>query len=172
MFKHIVVIILTLIFTNESYAFLDFIAKEAKDLALVVSYTDAASELLEQFNGTEESTVTLRAVQKESERFKSMFNETVYVGKEFQSLKDGPKWNTNSLEQDIRNTTNYVRRLNHFITRAAFLGSDWSAVLGIHEVNNGVQKLTSLQRQIFAQQTMRYMDKKSIEIKEKNNGKL
>ena len=142
-------------------------ADEAKKVGQAVGYVDAVSDLLEQFRGTDDATIALREVQGQAQRFKTMFNETIYVGREYEALTKGPKWHKKNLEQDIRSTTQYVKRLNRFVAKAALLGSEWSAVLGIHEVNNGVQKLTSLQRQIFAQQTMRHLDEKAIELKEK-----
>jgi len=136
-------VIVILLFTSISHAFLDFIGEQAKKATEAAAYVDAVAELSEEIAPDEDIKAGASDIQRRSERIRNESANLRYVSRSTKTLLSGPDWTSRRLETNIRSTTDYIRRLKRLMGRVAILGNEGAIALNTTESNialNEVQK--------------------------------
>lgn len=146
----------TLLAESNAVAFLDFIGEQTKKAAETAAYTDAVADLASEMSPENELKSGALDLKNRAERLRSEANETRYLTQTTKDLMSGPDWTSKRLETNIRNTTDFVRRLKRLISRIAILGTDGATALNTAETNvalNAIQK--NQQSEIMIQQELK-----------------
>ena len=139
---------LILVWSCSGYAFLDFIAKKAEDVAQAAVYADAVSQLLEEIDDKNDASTELNYLRSELDKIRHETNEVSYVGTDIQRLLKGPDITSQRLDQNIRSTTDYIRRSKRMLLRSMALGTQGATALNTMETNvalNEIQKNQQIQ---------------------------
>ncbi len=134
---------LALIIPFKSFAFLDFLGEQAKKGAEAAAYVDAVSELIDEVSPTSEISDGANDLNRRAEYLRREASSLKYVSRTSKEVLLGPQWTSKRLETNIRNTTDYARKLKRLIARIAILGTDGATALNTTETNvalNDVQK--------------------------------
>lgn len=134
---------LALLIPFKSFAFLDFLGEQAKKGAEAAAYADAVSELIEEVNPSSELSDGANDLNRRADYLRRETSSLKYVSRTSKEVLLGPQWTSKRLETNIRNTTEYARKLKRLIARIAILGTDGATALNTTETNvalNDVQK--------------------------------
>lgn len=135
----------------QSYGFLDFLGEQAKKAAEAAAYADAVSELAGEI--APDGTIKEGAddIKKRAEKLRSEASELRYLTRTSQQVLLGPDWSSKRLETNIRNTTDYVRKLKRLIARIALLGTDGATALNTTETNVALNEVQKNQQALLLQ---------------------
>lgn len=137
------VFIICFLFSSTSFAFLDFIGNQTKEALEVAAYVDATAELIGEISPDGELSEGAKDVKKRSEQLRTETSKARTISRTTKAVLNGPDWSSKRLETNIRNTTDYVRKLKRLIGRVAALGTNGAIALNTTETNvalNEVQK--------------------------------
>lgn len=143
--------ILMILIPCQSWAFLDFIGEQAKKAAEAAAYADAVGELAGEI--APDGTIQEGAddVKKRAETLRKNASELRYLSRTSQEILTGPDWSSKRLETNIRNTTDYVRKLKRLIARIAILGTDGATALNTTETNVALNEVQKNQQALLIQ---------------------
>lgn len=145
------VFVVCFLFSSQSDAFLDFLGDQAKKATEVVAYTDAAAELIDEVSTDDDLSNGMQSVRKRSEVLRSESSNLRYMTRNTKSVLNGPDWSSRRLESNIKNTTDYVRRLKRLLSRIAILGTDGAVALNTTETNVALNEVQKNQQVIILQ---------------------
>lgn len=163
------VFIVILLFPAASMAFLDFIGEQAKKATEVAAYADAVSELSEELIPDESIQNGAKDIQRRSEAVRKESSNLRYVSRSTKSILNGPEWSSRRLENNIRSTTDYVRRFKLLIGRIAILGNEGAIALNTTETNVALNEVQQNQQTLILQNEdarLRELEKESEESRQ------
>jgi hypothetical protein len=158
----LLILLLALLLSLKSQAFTDFMMKKADDLAKVGVYTDAISELIGEI--APDTNLQRSAVQTRdaSRKIHQEAQGLIYVGTDAKSLLLGPDIGSDSLEQNLRSSTEYINKMKSFLAKLALLGTDGVTALSTIQTNQTLEQIRKNQATEMAmnQETQQYQLKK------------
>ncbi len=163
------VFIVTVLFSVPSYGFLDFLGEQAKKAAETAAYADAVAELAGELSPDSEVSAGAKDIQKRSDRLRSESSNLYYLSQSTKNVLSGPNWSSKRLESNIRNTTDYVRRVKRLIARIAILGTDGATALNTTETNVALNEVQKNQQAMLLQNEdakLRQLEKEQEEGKQ------
>lgn len=158
-----------LLFSIPSYAFLDFIGDQAKEAIEIATYVDAAADLAFEISPDKDLENGAKDIQKRAEVLRSESSQARYISKSTQKILNGPDWSSRRLETNIRNTTDYIRRLKRLLARAVALGTEGTIALNTTETNVALNEIQKNQQAMIMQnadQQIRDMEKEQEESRQ------
>ncbi len=163
------VFIVTVLFSVPSYGFLDFLGEQTKKAAETAAYADAVAELAGELSPDSEVSAGAKDIQKRSDRLRSESSNLYYLSQSTKNVLSGPNWSSKRLESNIRNTTDYVRRVKRLIARIAILGTDGATALNTTETNVALNEVQKNQQAMLLQNEdakLRQIEKEQEESKQ------
>ncbi|MGZ3769350.1 MAG: hypothetical protein ACXVCP_08480 [Bdellovibrio sp.] len=165
MSKSLVIFILSLTSFN-CYAFMDFISKKSEDLAKSSLYADAVADLL-----TEVAPDTdLQSVAQENQvRTSKMTNDAQnlsYLSDDTKGILEGPNLGHESLDENIRASSSYIRKIKNVVAKLAVLGTDGFTALNTLQTNQTLEQIRknqAIEIALAQQYNQRKATKESIE---------
>lgn len=134
-----------------SYGFLDFVGDQTKKAIEVATYVDAAAELAAEISPDKDLEQGAKDVRKRSEAIRQSSSNLRYLSRTSENVLQGPDWSSRRLETNIRNTTDYVRRLNRLLARVVALGNDGVIALNTTETNVALNEMQKNQQAMILQ---------------------
>ncbi len=162
------VLLLILLISSPSYAFLDFIGEQAKKAKEVAAYVDAASDLAREVTPDQDLEKSAKDIQRRAEVLRSEASDLSYLSRSTQSILKGPDWSSRRLETNIRSTTDYIRRLKRILSQAIALGTDGVVALNTTETNVALNEVQKNQQALIMQNSelqLREMEREQEEAK-------
>lgn len=138
--KYLVFIFLILSSSN-CYAFMDFISKKSEDLAKTGLYADAVEDLLTEVTP---DTDLQRVAQENQIRTSKITNDAqnlAYLSDDTKSILEGPNLGHESLDENIRASSNYVRKIKSLVAKLAVLGTDGFTALNTLQTNQTLEQI-------------------------------
>lgn len=121
----------------------DFLMEQGKDIVEIAAVADAGAELIEAMSPDTDAQAGFEAIRDQSNRLMRASSESSNLSDEFRELVNGPKWSNNRIEDNIRQTTGYIRRGKRLLVRLAALGTD--GLIAVNGVETNIA-LTEVQR--------------------------
>lgn len=137
--------------SQNSYAILDFLASQAKDTAQAVAFADAASDLIREVSPNDELKQKSSELGERAEKIASVSRELNYIDGSMNDMIHGPQWTSRRVDENIRTTSDYVRRLKHLIAEATVLGTQGSIALNTTETNLALNEVQRNQQTMILQ---------------------
>lgn len=161
-------LIVLLFIPSLSFGFLDFVGEQTKKAAETLAYADAVGELLSEVSNETELKDGAQGMRKRTEALRSEIRTLNGISYSTKAVLEGPDWSSKRLDTNIRNTTDYVRRLKKLLIRIAALGTDGATALNTTETNIALNEVQKNQQTMILQledQRLRNMEKESDEAK-------
>lgn len=143
--------VIILLFSLNSFAFLDFIGDQTKKAMEVGVYIDSASELVSEMIPDEDLETGAKDIQKRTNKLRSESGNINYLTRSTQTLLKGPEWSSKRIDTNMRSTTDYIRKLKRLIARAAALGNDGVVALNTTETNIALNEVQKNQQALIMQ---------------------
>lgn len=143
--------ILVLFIPSSSQAFLNWVGEEARRATEVAAYADAVSELAGEIAPNEELKEGAKDINARAERLRKEASNLRYISRSTQAILNGPDWSSRRLETNIRNTTDYVRKIKRLIARISILGTSGATALNTTETNIALNEVQKNQQALLLQ---------------------
>lgn len=151
----------------EVFAVLDFLMKKSEDLVKVSIYGDAIADLLQEVAPDTSLEKSVQNGKNHSSKISQDAQNLYYVGDETRSVLSGPDLGNESLEQNIRSSSDYVRKLKSLSLKAAVLGTDGVTALSTIQTNQTLEQIRKNQAtEIALQQQMQTRQVKKSAVEE------
>ena len=155
--------------STPSYAFLDFVGEQTKKIAEVSAYMDAATELSSEVLPDKDLEAGAKDIQRRSEAIRNETSRLKYLSHTTQNVLNGPDWSSKRIENNIRSTTEYVKRLKQLIAKAMVLGNEGAIALNTTETNVALNEIQKNQQTLILQNSeaeLRKMEKEHEEARQ------
>ena len=151
-----VAVVFALSAADPAMGFLDFIGEKADDAVKSAAYVDAVAELTNELDESSPINQTAQDLKRRTERLRTQVSEVYYASDDFKSLLEGPDWSSESLEQNIRYTSRYIRRAKRLLVQLGLVGTDVATAMNTAETNSALNEmLKNQQTQILLQKEER-----------------
>lgn len=140
MFKSIVILPIFFV-ASPAFAIVDFMSKKAEDLAKVAFYTDAIADLVSETAPNSSLEKTAKESRDRSSKIYQDAQNLYYVGEETRSLFSGPDIGGDNLEDNIRASTNYIKKVKNLSLKLAVLGTDGFTALNSLQTNQTLEQI-------------------------------
>lgn len=161
------VVILLLLIPNSAFAIFDFIGNQAQRAMEISAYVSTASDLVKEVSGNNDVEAGAKDVRKRTEALRKS-NETIkHMSETSKSILLGPNWTSKRLDENIRSTTNYVKRIKSIIAKSAMLGTSGLTALNSTESNISLNEIQKNQQTLILQNEdarLRQMERENEEI--------
>ena len=142
--------------SSKAFGFLDFIGEKADDAVKSAAYVDAVAELTNELDERSPINQTAQDLKRRTEQLRTQMSEVYYATDDFKSLLEGPDWSSESLEQNIRYTSRYIRRAKRLLVQLGLIGTDVATAMNTAETNSALNEmLKNQQTQILLQKEER-----------------
>ncbi len=165
---HILTFCFTFGWSSYANAQLDFLLEKSVDIAKTAAIADSAADLIGELDPESELKVGLESVRNTQDNLAADAASARYLSAETRSLLMGPRWSQNRLENNIRQTTSYVRRAKRMLVLLAALGPEGvSASAGI-ETAASLNEIQKNQQVMILQNSQLLNRQLSKEVEEAN----
>lgn len=161
-----------LFYSQQSNAMMDFLGEQAKEASEVAAYTDALIDLAGEITDSESLEENSKEYKKRIGYLKSEISNVSYLSSTSKNLLNGPDWSSHRIDENIKATTNYIKRFKRIIARAAILGTDGATALNTAETNVALNEIQKNQQTIMLQNQdfmLRSLEKEKEEASKWNN---
>lgn len=151
-----------------SFGFLDFVGDQTKKAAETLAYADAVGDLVGEVSNETELRESAQGMRKRTESLRTEIRTLNGISHSTKAVLEGPDWSSKRLDTNIKNTTDYVRRLKKLLVRIAALGTDGATALNTTETNIALNEVQKNQQTMILQledQRLRNMEKETDEAK-------
>jgi hypothetical protein len=141
-------IIIAFLVPAPALSFFDFIADQAREIATIAAYSSAVSDLIDEVDPHSPSADFAKSVRRQADDIQQQQSDVGHMSREVEYLLKGEEFSGKRMDQSIRATTNYLRRLKSLLAKAALLGSAGVTAINTAETNktlNDIQKNQEIQ---------------------------
>lgn len=154
-------------FVDASHAFLDFLGKKADDALSVATYADSVGDLLNEFDGTTSAVSESRQLSEKLHSIANTSNEIRDIGESSRILLRGPNWTSERLDENIRSTTDFIRRAKNTLLRIKALGPQGITAVNTFQTNMALNEIQKNQQLLIYQNEKRNLSEAQKEIEQK-----
>lgn len=151
MLKYLV-FIFTFSLSCQVFAVLDFLMKKSEDLVKVSLYSDAIVDLLQEVAPDTSLKKSVQDGRNQTSKMSQEAQNLYYVGEDTRSVLSGPDLGSESLEQNIRSSSDYLKKLKSLGLKAAILGTDGVTALSTIQTNQTLEQIRKNQATEIAMQ--------------------
>ena len=156
------VIVGSMLVVSPAQAFLDSIADTMKEVAEAAAVSGAVTDLISEVDQNSAPDKANGEVQQRHKDFKSNVENTQYINNETKRLMNGPDTTSERLSQNIRFTTQFVKRAKGLLTKIGFLSPEVQTAVSTSQINTQLneglqndQALLQLQQEQFHYQKVK-----------------
>jgi hypothetical protein len=153
----------------KSYAVFDFIADQAADIAKVSAYTSAVTDLLDEVDPHSPSAEYSKSVKNQADALERSHSEMGHTSREIEFILKGEEFSGRQLDQSIRATTNYIKRVKALLAKAAFLGPDGITAVNTAETNKTLIDIQKNQEILVLQNSQRNLSETEKHVMERRS---
>lgn len=163
------IIIVVLLVPLQSQAFLDFIGNQAKEAIEAAAYVDAVADLSSEISTDSDLKNASKELAKRADALRSEAYNVKSLSQSTKAVLNGPDWSSKRLETNIRNTTDYIRRMKRLVSKISALGLTGATALNGTETNVALNEVQKNQQTMILQNEdakIRDLEKETEESKQ------
>lgn len=165
--KYLVAFLLLFILQpRTSLAVLDFLASRAEEAAKTSMYMDAVYDLFSEVVPDSSMERVSRELRDENQKLSSEMYDLHFLGEDIKGLLDGPDVVGPRLDENLRSTTNYLRRGKRVAMQLALLGSNGLTAMNGLQTNATLLEIQKNQATLIAQNQKKEIYQARQEIKD------
>ncbi len=159
------IVISILVSGSFAHAFLSTITDTAKEVGQAAAVVGASTELLNEVVDTSESaTAANTMIQKSNEDIQSKVRDAKHLSNEVKALYEGPDHSSRQLQQNIQNTTQFIRRAKRLLTKVGILSPAAATAVNTSETNAQLTEVQKMQQAqlMTAQEHLQYVKARDV----------
>ncbi len=130
-----------LLISIKSQALMDYLAKKSEDVLKTAMYADAIADLVGEITPDTELEKRAKSTRDLGLKLNQDLNNLYYIGEDTKSVLNGPDLGSESLETNIRASTNYIRKVKRLGLKVAALGTDGFTALNSLQTNDTLEQI-------------------------------
>lgn len=152
----------------QSFAFLDFMGDQAKKAVEVATVIESVGSIVDDVTPNDEIKSKNEEIQNRAHEIRRKSNQVNSLNREAEYIFKNPQFGSNRIDDNIRTTSNYVRRLKQMIMKMILLGTDGATTLNTIESNMALNEIQKNQQVLILQNEERKVFEAESTIREKD----
>ena len=120
---------------------MDYLAKKSDDVLKTALYADAIADLIVEVTPDTELEKRAKSTRDFAFKVNQDMKNMYYIGEDTKSVLNGPDLSNESLETNIRASTNYIRKVKRLTLKLAALGTDGFTALNALQTNETLEQI-------------------------------